>query len=165
MKKKHPGICYVFFIMMFLLLLPFVKTVEIQGNSGDERFIAAGSGARMTLRYTHSMYKVPQEERYRIEGGRLLHTGMFFGDIQASRYYDSYNQYTFKWHPDGSSEIEDINVYYDELNFALGHGTGYTITVGEKRPLYLNVEFKNSSLLKINIRDLSLLEYGLKGVL
>ncbi|MBU4277701.1 MAG: DUF1850 domain-containing protein [Proteobacteria bacterium] len=87
--------------------------------------------------FTHSFYKVPQEERYVVQGDRLRLATVFFGSHDALDYYDPLSVYPRRKVP-GGYEVAMRPPTEFPINFAMGHQTDIWLRLGSKRKIYLN---------------------------
>lgn len=150
-------------IATLVLWVPVRKTIEITGENGESYRLLASPGDIFTIAYTHSMYHVNQKEIYQIREKDFLHQTMFFGDMQAAAYYDSFSRYELIKQADGSATIKNIGTPYTMLCFAVGHGTSYSFTVDNKATVDVNQIFPHSSRLILQIKNASLLDYLIEG--
>ena len=102
-----------------------VLSVVLTGNE------AVGIG------FIHSYYKVPQEERYLLQGGRLRLATVFFGSHDALDYYDPLSTYPRR-KVKGGYEVAVRPPADLPINFAMGHQTDIWLRLGSTRKIYLN---------------------------
>ncbi|MCR4441483.1 MAG: DUF1850 domain-containing protein [Peptococcaceae bacterium] len=114
-----------------------VQVLILQSGEKELALINVKKAEDISFEYMHSIYHVWQKESYAVKGNFLVLRELFFEDIQAAWYYDSYSRYPLERIPDGYV-IRGINEHFDAVRFALGHGTQYKLLLGNSRELDIN---------------------------
>lgn len=127
-----------------------VNVLTIIGDNTGLIFFEVAEGERIYLNYLHSLYQVQQEEIYSIEKSQLVLKSVFFEDFSAADYYDPNSLYQLT-HVNGGYEIKEIQYMVPSIQFAIAHGTRYTLNVGLSESIDLNTSFKKSNFINIKV--------------
>lgn len=155
----------IYFILMFFItfLLP-LNTISLIGESEERVFlIKEEASTEFSIEFIHSIYHVLQIENYEIKDKAFILRNVYFGSYDAANYYDPILAKDMKELSDGGFVLEDINFKIEQVKFALGHGTNYSIIINGKK-VNLNEDFSHSVFLRIQIEKMSLLQYLIRRV-
>ena len=134
--------------ILALVLWP-VRTLILESENSVPVLLMVKPGETITLEYIHSIYHVRQQEVYEPVGTNLVLRSMFFGDMSAALYYDSYSRYALEPQPGGGYIIRGLNLGYSAISFAMGHGTQYNMYIGTTQSVDLDKSFKNFTFLTV----------------
>lgn len=140
-----------------------VKVLTILGDNTGPIFFEVAEGEKIYLNYLHSRYQVQQEEIYFIEKSQLVLKSVFFEDLSAADYYDPNSLYQLT-HVNGGYEIREIQYMVPSIQFAIAHGTRYTLNVGLLEPIDLNTSFKESNFINIKVKVVPRALFILRGI-
>lgn len=130
-----------------------VEVLIIGGDKTESSFFKVSEGEKIYLSFLHSRYKVQQEEIYLIEKSQMVLTSVFFGDFSAADYYDPKNSLYQLTHVNEGYEIKKMRYVVPSIQFAIAHGTQYTLNIGSLPPIDLNTSFKESNFISIKIEE------------
>jgi hypothetical protein len=146
-------------VFLLALVLWPVRILVLESDHGPPVLLAVDTDEKLVLQYTHSIYHVRQQEIYEMDKNELVLRSMYFGDMSAALYYDSYARYPLEPEPGGGYKIDGMDVRFPAVSFALGHGTQYEIRVGTKRSIDLRKTFADAAGLVVRTEVVSRGEY------
>lgn len=117
-----------------------VAVLEVQSASAPDQpvlAVALTANDAVGIGFIHSFYKVPQEERYLLQGDRLRLATVFFGSHDALDYYDPLSTYPRR-KVAGGYEVAVRPPAELPINFAMGHQTDIWLRLGSTRKIILN---------------------------
>lgn len=129
----------------FLLRIPVLRI----GSGGP--CVPVSEGDVISLRYTHSMYGVPVEERLRVEGRRLVLFHMVTSDA-ALEYYGIERR--------GEGNARRV---VDRFNIPRGSVGGQTLTVRERRIVLRELPGEQEEV-TIGLETVPILLYWIYGI-
>ena len=158
-KDKKKKIMLILFVVALGCLLFRPVTVLVLGSEKEgDILLRVNRGEKITLQYVHSIYQVDQHEIYELKDSDFILRSLFFGNLRAALYYDSYTQYPLT-HTTGGYEINGLNLHYPVIRFALGHGTQYQIAIGSRMRVDLNQTFFDATFLHIRAESVPAVKF------
>lgn len=119
-------------------------------------------GDTWQISYTHSWFRVPQEECYEAnESGQMILKEMRFGSYSAALYYNESPEQGITLE-DGIYKILNINLPMDHFYFKVGYTTNCCLHIRDKVIPFVSLVPPGHSL-EICIQKLNRLEYLLLG--
>jgi hypothetical protein len=106
-------------LMLIMVVLWPVQGIGIYCGGSLLRFVN-GVDDGFAITYVHSLYRVPQQEVYRVSKGLLIIETMRFGSIEARNYYDWASPAVFRdgwWEQPSGKVFREVVVrvpYYSE---------------------------------------------------
>lgn len=120
------------------LLWP-VATLQVRSgpqNGNLKLAVPLSSDCGVTVGFIHSLYKVVQEERYVLRGGKLQLSSVYFGSHDALNYYDPLELLPRKETQGGYQVIINPPGLLP-VDFAIAHSTAMWLQVGQDPPIPL----------------------------
>ena len=117
-----------------------VAVLQVRSASAPDQPVLAvvlSANDAVGIGFIHSFYKVPQEERYILQGDRLRLSTVFFGSHDALDYYDPLSTYPRR-KVAGGYEVAVRPPAEFPINFAMGHQTDIWLRLGSTRKINLN---------------------------
>jgi len=120
---------------LILTVSPYTFTLHIRASAEgrDLAVIPVAPGNRLEVKYTHSMFGVPQIETFSIGPDRLFHLEkVSFGSQGAALYYDPDppQQLTFQ---DNLWVLPGNRTNYSVLRYRVSPGTGHVLILKDRR--------------------------------
>jgi hypothetical protein len=128
------GLIAVSFIAAALILSAssYILRIRAPSEGKDLAAIPVAPGDRFEVKYTHSMFGVPQIETFSIGSDRLFHLDQVsFGSQAAALYYDPDppQPLTFR---DGFWVLPGHGTNYSVLRYRVSPGTGHVLAVKDQ---------------------------------
>jgi len=118
---------------LFLSSSSFVLCIRAASEGQDLARIPVAPGDRFEVKYTHSMFGVPQVETFSIApDGHFLLEKVSFGSQAAALYYDPSPRQALTFR-DGFWVLRGDGTNYSVLRYRVSPGTGHVLTVKERR--------------------------------
>lgn len=131
------GACLVLGAVLYLAWP--VPVLQVSGVSGQSRpvFYTTLAGVdTVAIGFTHSFYRVPQEEQYLLQDGVLRLAKVFFGSHDALDYYDPLSVLEHQKVPGGYQVVLNPPAQLP-INFAVGGQTDIWLRLGSETKIPL----------------------------
>lgn len=160
MKGKRAIVSALFVTIAVIVMIMPTRVFILDAGQYGSVFERAGKNGTVTLYFLHSYYHVPQRAYYRHDGSGLALYEMWFGDLQAANYYDPSLAYTRN--RDGSYSLTGLDFKVDAVDFAMAHGTDYSISFGD-REYDLNDVFPTGTHVKVSAKTVPFFIFIIRG--
>ena len=114
-----------------------LKTIEVRAGSqhgGLQPALVLYPESEVIIGFIQSIYKVKQEERYLIRGGKLHLSQVFFGSLDALNYYDPLESLPRKKVDGGYLVSLDVPIS-SQVRFAVAHSTPVWLRIDNGQPI------------------------------
>lgn len=139
LKRAFPraGACLILGAVIYLAWPVAVLQVSDISELSHRAFSTTLEGVdTVAIGFTHSFYRVPQEEQYLLQGGVLRLAKVFFGSHDALDYYDPLSVLTREKVPGGYQVVLNPPAQLP-INFAVGGQTDIWLRLGSKTKIPL----------------------------
>ena len=160
------GLIAVFLIAaaLFLSSSSYILCIRASSEGKDLARIPVAPGDRFEMKYTHSMFGVPQVETFSIEpDGHFRLEKVSFGSQAAALYYDPAPRQPLTFR-DGFWVLPGDGTDYSVLRYRVSPGTGHVLTVKDRKVDLSRTVTAPGELIEVKMEESPRIAQALSGL-